>query len=93
MGGPIHDHEEMTPDEMLRKSVALLQFLEKHLGLPISPDIPAKPALKNAPQKKLRNAPQETPNAPPARKARKRPQDPENSRLAHILHRKRRDTY
>ncbi len=91
MGGPIHDHEEMTPDEMLRKSIALLQFLEQHLGLPISPSIPAKPALKKAPQKKLRNAPQETASA--VRKARKRPQDPENSRLAHILNRKRRDTY
>jgi hypothetical protein len=83
----------MTPEEMLRKSVAFLQALEKHLGLPISPDIPAKPALKNAPQNELPDAPQETSSAPPTRKARRRPEDPQNSRLAHILNRKRRDAY
>jgi hypothetical protein len=91
--GPIHDHEEMTSEEMLRKSIAFLQALEKHLGLPISPDMPARPAIKSAPQNELPDTLQETSSAPPIRKARNRPQDPENSRLAHILNRKRRDTY
>ncbi|MGB8540839.1 MAG: hypothetical protein WCD49_04295 [Candidatus Acidiferrales bacterium] len=91
--GPIHDHEEMTPEEMLRKSISFLQAIEKQFGLTISPSVPAKPAVKNVPQGELPTSPQETAGDPPTRKARPRAQDPENSRLAHILNRKRRDTY
>jgi len=91
--GPIHDHEEMTSEEMLRKSIAFLQAIEKQFGLPISPSIPAQPAIENAPQDELPTFPQETASAPPTRKARPRAEDPEPSRLSHILNRKRRDTY
>ena len=91
--GPIDDHEEMTRDEMIRKSFAFLQAIEKQLGLPVSPDIPEPPPLKNAPKTELPETPQETASAPPTRKARPRAEDPQNSRLSHILNNKKRYPY
>src|ERR1700733_10906373 len=91
--GPIDDHEEMTRDEMIRKSFAFLQAIEKKLGLPVSPDLPAPAPLKNAPKTELSETPQETASAPPTRKARPRAEDPQNSRLSHILNNKKRNPY
>jgi len=91
--GPIEDHEEMTRDEMIRKSFAFLQALEKQLGLPVSPDLPGPPPLKNVRKTELSETPQETASAPPPRKARPRAEDPQNSRLSHILNNKKRHPY